>query len=103
MCLGCTHTFGRRRAGELLVKPSPERRCEFYSLWNDMHAHENSKIFYDVTSFSTYSGLIQKAQFGYNRDGEALRQVNQGLFCVKNHKIDPLAINSPILQFQPNL
>ena len=24
-------------------------------------------------------------------------------YYVKNHKIDPLAINSPILQFQPNL
>lgn len=25
------------------------------------------------------------------------------IFIVKNHKIDPLAINSPILQFLPNL
>ncbi len=87
MCLGCTHTFDRRRAGELLVKLSPEKRGEFYSLWNDMHAHEKSKIFYDVTSFSTYSGLIQKAQFGYNRDGEALRQINQGLFCSEESNL----------------
>ena len=81
MCLGCPPSFDRRRAGELLVKLSPQQRGEFYTRWNDLQHSENQRVFYDVTSFSTYSGLIQSAEFGYNRDAEDLRQVNQGLFC----------------------
>ena len=73
-------TFDRREAGQVLVDITPEKVGEFYTLWNKAHPVEK-EIFYDVTSFSTYSGNILRAHYGYNRDHEDLPQINQGLFC----------------------
>lgn len=75
--------FDRRRAGELLVQMSSEERGHFFTEWNKLHASEANNVFYDVTSFSTYSGQIMRASFGYNRDGEDLSQINEGLFCAE--------------------
>ena len=72
--------FGRREAGQLFVDITPEQQGAFYSLWNKAHP-SGREIFYDVTSFSTYSGQIMSAHYGYNRDHEDLPQINQGLFC----------------------
>lgn len=72
--------FDRRAAGMLLVELTPERCGTFYKLWNAAHP-AGKNIFYDVTSFSTYSGQIMRAHYGYNRDHDDLPQINQGLFC----------------------
>ena len=72
--------FDRREAGQLLVELTPERCGSFYRLWNAEHP-AGRNIFYDVTSFSTYSGQIMRAHYGYNRDHDDLPQINQGLFC----------------------
>lgn len=81
LCLNVSSSFDRRRAGELLAKLSSEDRCKFFSEWNKCLSAKSKQVFYDVTSFSTYSGQIMKASYGYNRDGEDLPQVNIGLFC----------------------
>lgn len=73
-------TFDRRAAGQVLVEITPERVGAFFKLWNKAHP-VTSELFYDVTSFSTYSGNIRRAHYGYNRDYEDLPQINQGLFC----------------------
>lgn len=72
--------FDRRAAGQLLVELTPVRCGVFYKLWNAKHP-AGRNIFYDVTSFSTYSGQIMRAHYGYNRDHDDLPQINQGLFC----------------------
>ena len=78
-------SLGRREAGQLLVElaKQPDKRGKFYSLWIASHQEQMNKIFYDVTSFSTYSGQIIMAKRGYNRDHEQMIQVNEGLFCGK--------------------
>ncbi len=80
-------TFDRRRAGELLVQLSFHKRSDFFTNWIDWHKKDVNHIFYDVTSFSTYSGQIQRAEYGYNHDEEELRQVNQGLFCSRETQL----------------
>lgn len=76
-------TFDRRAAGQLLVDISPEQCGNFYTQWNRSHP-AGREIFYDVTSFSTYSGQIMRAHYGYNRDHDDLPQINQGLFCDRD-------------------
>lgn len=75
--------FDRRLAGQLLVELGrmPELRGKFYTEWISKAGRDCRFFFYDVTSFSTYSGAIERAHFGYNRDGEDLAQINEGLLC----------------------
>jgi hypothetical protein len=76
-------TFDRRAAGQVLVDITPEQCGNFYTQWNKAHP-AGREIFYDVTSFSTYSGQIISAHYGYNRDHDDLPQINQGLFCDRD-------------------
>ncbi len=75
--------FDRRQAGQLLVElgKAPELRGKFYTEWIKQAGLNTRYFFYDVTSFSTYSGNIERAHFGYNRDHEDLVQINEGLLC----------------------
>ena len=43
------------------------------------HQKDDRGIFFDITSFSSYSNLIDIVEWGYNRDGEKLPQVNFGI------------------------
>jgi transposase len=54
-------------------------RMSFFKEWIGLHI-QNEYIAYDVTSFSTYSRNIDDAEYGYNRDGESLPQINLALY-----------------------
>ena len=56
---------------------SAEREM-FFKRWADACGKPSSLIF-DTTSLSTYSGRLSLAEWGYNRDDEALPQVNFSL------------------------
>lgn len=43
------------------------------------HQKDDRGIFFDITSFSSYSNLIDIVEWGYNRDGEKLPQINFGI------------------------
>ena len=55
-----------------------ERMC-FFKEWVKLFT-EQEYIAYDITSISTYSKGIDIAEWGYNRDGEQLPQINLGFF-----------------------
>ena len=38
-------------------------------------------VYYDITSVSSYSTKIDFVEWGYNRDGESLPQINMGVVC----------------------
>ncbi|GHV08980.1 hypothetical protein FACS1894160_4150 [Bacteroidia bacterium] len=40
-------------------------------------------IYYDITSFSSYSTKNDFVEWGYNRDKEALPQINLGMVCCR--------------------
>ncbi len=53
-------------------------RDDFFKKWvlkNKSKAH----LFYDITSFSSYSKSLEYIEWGYNRDKEKLPQINYGM------------------------
>ena len=57
-------------------------RERFFSRWLEAQKHPSSLI-YDTTSISTYAASLEAAAYGYNRDGEALPQVNLAMVCAR--------------------
>jgi hypothetical protein len=51
------------------------QRMRFFREWIAKRRQPTALV-YDITSVSTYSGLLDIAEFGYNRDGESLPQIN---------------------------
>ena len=52
---------------------------------------QGNGFLYDITSQSAYSDLMGMAEWGKNRDGEDLRQMNIGL--ATNDRADPIAVD----------
>jgi len=50
----------------------------FVDSWINMHRSQDG-MFYDLTSFSSYSRQNELVEWGYNRDGEDLPQINFGI------------------------
>ena len=57
-----------------------EEKCrEFFTAW--AHAREEKEyLAYDVTSISSYGIGNENLEYGYNRDGEDLPQINLGMY-----------------------
>lgn len=66
----------------LLSSINIDKRVDFFKEWVKRRP-ENECIIYDSTSISTYGKDITIAEYGYNKDGESLPQINLGLFYGK--------------------
>jgi transposase len=64
-----------QRISELLTSFGFKERTGFYQGWYS-HIRENEYIALDITSVSSYAQNIDFMEWGYNRDGENLPQVN---------------------------
>jgi transposase len=64
-----------QRISELLVTITNGERMGFFESWSE-YCCENELIALDITSISTYSELMNEAEWGYNRDKEKLPQIN---------------------------
>jgi len=64
-----------QRISELLAGITGEERNAFYQLWCSLRS-EAEYLALDITSASSYSRLIDSVEWGYNRDGEKLPQIN---------------------------
>jgi len=53
-------------------------RENFFVSWNEKQK-DTKGLFFDITSFSSYSNLIDIVEWGYNRDGDKLPQINFGM------------------------
>ena len=53
-------------------------RLAFFQSWA-RHRAEREFLAYDITSISSYSKLIEYLEYGHNRDGEDLPQINLGM------------------------
>lgn len=69
-----------QRLSRLLHKlgESEQEIYRFLDAWTESRA-ESEFIVFDITSISTYSQQIDFAEWGYNRDGDKLTQVNYGV------------------------
>jgi hypothetical protein len=64
-----------RQASALSASITYDEKMEFFRQWSSAH-REDSYLAYDVTSFSSYAKGIQDTEWGYNRDGDSLPQIN---------------------------
>ena len=55
----------------------------FYKHWLEGFKKTGDKVFYDLTSISSYCRNIDMVNWGHNRDKEALPQVNFALLCIR--------------------
>jgi hypothetical protein len=67
-----------RRTSELLLAFGQKERNDFYRAWCGKHI-SGEYLALDITSLSSYSNLIPDCEWGHNRDGEALAQMNMCL------------------------
>jgi hypothetical protein len=72
-----------REAGS---KGAVELRRKFYAEWINACGKPRALI-HDTTSISTYSRRLEDAEWGYNRDGEPLPQVNLALVVARDTRI----------------
>jgi len=77
-----------QRISELLAEIKCASRTSFYRSWYQVIS-ENECIALDTTSVSSYSNQINAVEWGYNRDGEALPQVN---VCLLYGEISKLPV-----------
>ena len=68
-----------QRASEVFCGVTAEKMRRFYREWVPRAAGDGY-VCYDVTSISTWSRMIEEAEYGYNRDHDRLPQLNLGLF-----------------------
>ena len=59
---------------------------DFTKDWIEMNKIQDS-LFYDITSISSYSNLIDLVGWGYNRDKEKLPQINFGVLYGSSSKL----------------
>lgn len=68
-------TMSSQRISELLKDIAQRDRDSFYQEWCNLRS-EVEYLALDITSTSSYSELIDSVEWGYNRDGENLPQIN---------------------------
>lgn len=68
-------SMSSQRISELLMAISADSREAFYQAWCQYRS-EQEYLALDITSISSYSNLIEDVEWGYNRDKEALPQIN---------------------------
>jgi transposase len=70
----------------LLQSLTPREQDEFFTAWG-AYRSEREYLALDITSISSYSELIGTAEWGYNRDGENLPQVNLCLLLGETSRL----------------
>lgn len=80
-----THTINgislsSQRISDLLqaLGKADRERMSFFNRWAQVRS-EQEYLAFDITSISSYSKLIKTLEYGYNRDGEDLPQINMGM------------------------
>ncbi len=69
-----------QRISELIkdIAGMDRQQLSFFHEWT-RHRSEREYLAFDITSISSYSKMMEYLEFGYNRDGEDLPQVNLGM------------------------
>ena len=76
--VGTDHVYAlMHRVGENLTG-----RERFFRGWLEAQGHPEA-LLYDTTSLSSYAADLEGAEYGYNRDGERLPQVNLALVSAR--------------------
>lgn len=79
-------SLSSQRISELLGQVTHQERQCFYESWSRLR-REQEYLALDITSISSYSQLIEEVQWGYNRDGEELPQINLCLLLGESSRL----------------
>lgn len=75
-----------QRISELLASITMNEKQKFLSMWM-RSALEEDYLCYDITSISSYCELNEYIKYGYNRDNEALPQLNLAVLFSQNRRL----------------
>ena len=81
-------------ASQLFTRITHDKRMEFFTAWNKI-ANPTGYLAYDVTSMSTYAHAIADAEYGYNRDGESLPQINLAQYVCYDTSLPVFYVTYP--------
>lgn len=83
---GLKKAISSQKASEVCKSISLNQRTKFFKRW--IYAREKEEyLAYDITSISSYSAGNDNVEWGYNRDGENLPQINMGMIFGESTKI----------------
>lgn len=83
---GLSKTISSQKSSEVCKAIDLNKRGKFFKRW--IYAREKEEyLAYDITSISSYSTGNDNVEWGYNRDEEALPQVNMGMIFGESTKI----------------
>ena len=83
-----------QQASNLFTTVTCEEKMGFFRAWVKTQPAD-SCFAYDVTSFSTYAKGIEDTEWGYNRDGEKLPQINLGCYVNQNNQLPVFYVTYP--------
>ena len=70
----------------LLTKIDESQRMDFFRAWVNVR-QQYEYLAYDISSISSYARGIDLVEYGYNRDGESLPQINIGIYYGEQSKM----------------
>jgi transposase len=83
-----------QKASSLFSSISHNERMMFFKAW--LSKQKNIRyLAYDVTSFSSYAEGIADAEWGYNRDGDKLPQINLGCYFSEESGLPVFYVTYP--------
>ena len=83
-----------QKASSLFASLSHSERMAFFRGWVSSNAKQGY-ISYDVTSFSSYAEGIRDLEWGYNRDGDKLPQINMGCYLAQESRLPMFYVTCP--------
>lgn len=79
-------SLSSQQISRILADISQDDRDNFFREWANLRS-EREFLALDITSTSSYSTLIEDVEWGYNRDGESLPQVNLCLLMGESSRL----------------
>jgi len=79
-------SMSSQRISELMSSVTLEERQKFFEKWG-VYRSEQEYLALDITSISSYSQFIGDVEWGYNRDGENLPQINLCMLFGEKSKL----------------
>ena len=96
LCEGWAHNSrvpsapSSQNISRLLKELDEDRRMLFYKKWAQLRG-EKEYLALDISSVSSWSELINYVEYGYNRDHEALPQVNLAMLFGEDSRLPVFA------------
>jgi len=90
----CEAALSTQKASSLFASITYDDRMAFFKSWIAIQTL-TQYLAYDVTSLSSYAKGIEDTEWGYNRDGEKLAQINMGCYLGEESGLPVFYVTYP--------